>query len=222
MCPVSMENFWTKRKIELHKYSCFWNGCISLKKVFTGPGSCPAPGVGQPHGRLLLHVLLLLLLLLGLSTADYLAAWGYLLRLARLWSLSWSTWPGATRSSSWGAHPCGLRCRCPPLHTLWMVSYKLLEFWTQSSLQTFCPQLFLHECFLNACRKQILLAPLLFCCWILMHVLLICSGNSSLINQNNRRKCHSNHAASLEIQPSGRAGKSLCSRQCFAYSWSCS
>ena len=31
MCPVYLGNFWTKRKIELHKYGCFWTRSMSLK-----------------------------------------------------------------------------------------------------------------------------------------------------------------------------------------------
>ena len=64
-----------------NKTTMLLKSVVSAKNYLTGPGSCPAPGVGLVlHGLLLQLVLLLLLLLLAAS--------GSLLLLGRLWSLS--------------------------------------------------------------------------------------------------------------------------------------
>ena len=123
------------------------------KKLLTGPGFYPAPGVG-----LALHGLLLLLVLLLLAASNSLPL------PALHWSWSWWAWLDATRSWSLEVLPCGWIYMCLPPRTLWMVSYKLSIFAPQSSRQRFYSQLFLHVCSPNAYRKQTPPGPLLFCC----------------------------------------------------------
>ena len=44
MCPVYLGIFWTKRKIELHKYG-FWTSSMCLKKSSLAPGPTLPPGL---------------------------------------------------------------------------------------------------------------------------------------------------------------------------------
>ena len=152
--------------------------------------------------------------------AGYPAALDCLLLLVQLWSWFWSAWPGATRSSSWGAHLCGLICRCPPQHTLWMASCKLSEFSPRSNLQRFSHQIFLHGCFPSAWRTQIPLGPLLTCCWILIHAPWCGNVHFCRTVQSSRQHRRSNHGE-LGVQPSGTDDRLLCSRPCSSCSWSC-
>ena len=126
MCPVYLGNFWTKRKIGLHKYGCFWTSSICLKNSSLAPGPTLPPG----------------LVLLSMCSSSYSSPWllaasNSLLLPALHWLWFWWVWLDATRSSSSEVLPCGWIYMCLPPHTLWKVSYMLSIFAPQSSQQRF-------------------------------------------------------------------------------------